>query len=503
VTDFALLNYKKREKKKKIIDGFLLNAKQDDKTLFKCLVCGKETSKTISALIKRGIDYKKIDVENNDTIFMCRKHSQEAITEKKYGVKNNFQNPASIKKIKKKREKKRIESGDPLYFLNQGDLIVFTCEVCGKKTSVQKRKYTSNLCRECKIKKANREKILPVILKRLKGNNIELLKPYSNQRELEENVLYDFKCLICNNTFKDHLHSHIPRCPTCYPKYSSIGEKEIKVFIESLGFDVIENDRKILSGLELDIYIPDKKIAIEFNGLYWHSEQKGKDKNYHLNKTLKCAEKEIQLIHFFEDEWYNKKEIVKSIIATRLGIVGKRIYARKCIIKNVTNKEERRFLEENHIQGYYPSSIKLGLYYEEELVLILTFGKSRFSNHDFELIRFANKLNSSVVGGFSKLLKSFRKDNKGSLITFSERRLFSGNVYEKSGFSFLKTTLPNYYYVDENYNKRFNRMKFQKHKLKNLLKEYNEELTEKENMIVNNYDRIWDCGNNSFEIKKL
>ena len=196
--------------------------------------------------------------------------------------------------------------------------------------------------------------------------------------------------IICpeHGEFKQTPNSHLNNngCKICSNSISKM-EKELFSFIKSLGFVCLENDKSILDGKEIDIVIPDKKILIEFNGLYWHSE-KFLDKNYHLDKTNKCEELGYQLIHIFEDEWLNKKDIVKSRIKNILGVSKNKIYARKCKIKEVKTKDKTIFLNKNHIQGSVGSVFNMGLYYNEELVSIMTFGERPIINGGFELIRF-------------------------------------------------------------------------------------------------------------------
>lgn len=272
--------------------------------------------------------------------------------------------------------------------------------------------------------------------------------------------------------------------------HSSKDEQEIIKFIKSK-YDgkIIENDRNIIFPKELDIYIPNKNVAIEFDGLYWHSTEHQKNKNYHLNKTISCEEKHIRLIHIFEDEWRNKQDIVKSIILSSLGIYEQKIFARKCEIKEIDDSVFRNFCNENHIQGECNSSERLGLFYNGELVQCVGFGKSRFTKNENELIRMVTKLNTQVIGGFSKLMKHYGKN----CISYIDRRLFDGKGYNSSGFEYILTNKPNYYYTKKF--ERFYRMNFTKQNIaKKFPNEYNPNLTEEQNMENLGYYRIYDCG---------
>ncbi|MFW6029325.1 MAG: DUF7487 domain-containing protein [Halanaerobiales bacterium] len=332
---------------------------------------------------------------------------------------------------------------------------------------------------------------------RLKDKAVPLftLKQYSGAENYQK---YLWKCKQCGTEFEDHIdNGHIPRCPICYPPLGGTSkyEKELYDWFLSLGINnIIKNDRTVLCGKELDLYLPDYNLAIEFNGLYWHSELQGKNQNYHLEKTLECEKYNIQLIHIFEDEWLNKQDIVKSIIRGKLRLTNK-LYARKCIIKEIDN--QRDFLDRNHLQGHINSSVNIGLYYNNELISCLSLGKPRYNKrYDWEILRFANKLDTSIIGGFAKMLSYFKKHYNGTIITYSDRRYFDGSIYRNNGFEELSASKPNYFYTD--YKDKYNRVRFQKHKLEEQLELYDSNLTEWENMQLNGWDRIWDCGHYIF-----
>lgn len=261
----------------------------------------------------------------------------------------------------------------------------------------------------------------------------------------------------------------------------------------------IYNIRSIIKPFELDFYHPVRKFAIEYNGIYWHTDL-FKDKNYHFNKTVLSEKQGIQLFHIFENEWLdnNQREIWKSVINGKLNLHDK-IGARECEIKRVDREASKKFLMENHLQGNINSTIRIGLFYNDELVSVMTFGKPRFNKkYDFELLRFASKKNTTIVGGGSKILKYFEKKYiPKSLISYANRRWSKGNFYKKVGFCFIKNTPPNYFYSKDN-KVLESRYKFQKHKLSNILEDYDDKLTEKENMKKNGYNRIYDSGNMVF-----
>lgn len=275
-------------------------------------------------------------------------------------------------------------------------------------------------------------------------------------------------------------------------------QKEIEDFIVSLGIqNVVMNDRNKIKPKELDIYLPDYSLAIEFNGMYWHAE----DKTRHLNKLNLCNEKNIKLLQIWDIEWQLKEDIVKSIIKSNLNL-NEKIYARNCEIKEIDSKSYKQFLEDNHIQGNVNSSIRVGLFYQQKLISVIGFGKSRFDKkYEYELLRFCNALNTNVIGGFSKLMKyAINNYNMNSIQTFCDLRFFNGKVYENFGFRFSHQTKPGYVYYNKGIVK--NRQEFQKHKLKSALKEFDETLSERENCKNNGWLQVWDCGQKVYYWKK-
>ena len=277
-------------------------------------------------------------------------------------------------------------------------------------------------------------------------------------------------------------------------------EQELFEWLESVyDGELLQSNRSVLNGKELDVYVPEKNIAIEYNGLYSHLyrpwEEKEcliKGRSYHLQKTLECEKQGIQLLQFFSDEWKYKQKIIQSIIKSKLGLT-KRLYARNCSVKEIDVSVKNSFLNNNHIQGEDSSKVKLGLFYGDELVAVMTFCKSRFNrNYTWELSRFACLLNTTVVGGFSKLLKSFIKTYGKSIVSYADRRISNGNVYVKNGFDLVRVNSPSYFYVDKNCLERHNRMKFQK----KLIGAY--DCSEYEKAREMGYEKIWDCGSLCF-----
>ena len=312
-------------------------------------------------------------------------------------------------------------------------------------------------------------------------------------------------CDLDKNTYsRDYIKGHWDW------NISSNEEQELYEYISQIYKDnIIRNDRTILDNKELDIYLPNLNLAIEYNGFFWHSEKMGKLKEYHLNKTLLAKSKNINLIHIFSDEWVNKKEIVKSRLLNKLNLTPNKIYARKCKIKEVLIKDKDEFLNNNHIQGKDKSSIKLGLYHDDKLVSIMTFGHPRTAigktkiniENQYELVRFSNLLNTNVIGGASRLLKHFIKTyNPQHIYSFSDNRWsnWENNMYLKLDFKFISKSEPSYWYSRDCLH-RLHRYNFSKNNLRKM--GYDITKTEKQIMEELNYFKIWDCGVSRFEWK--
>ena len=332
-------------------------------------------------------------------------------------------------------------------------------------------------------------------------NTITFLETYKGEHQHIKLL-----CNICKNEFTYNfpngrwVNNENSICPYCTVG-GSRPEHSIFTFIRDLKLQCIKHNRKFIRPYELDIVVPEAKLAIEFNGVYWHSDDT-KDKYYHRIKTDKCLEQGIQLIHIFEDEWRYKKDIVKSCLLAKLGKLSNKIYARKCEVREVSSKDKDVFLLNNHLQGTDKSKIRLGLYFENELVSIMTFGRRQISHTaNFELLRFCSKLNTSVVGAAQKLFSHFIKNYEFEEIkTYADRRWSNGELYKTLGFTMTHISPVNYWYIEGQ--NRVHRVNFQKHKLKDKLEKFDPMLTEWENMQNNGYRRIWDCGNYVYSFKK-
>lgn len=313
-----------------------------------------------------------------------------------------------------------------------------------------------------------------------------------------------FVCPKCNQTFH-RPHKYFNReiypnrtelCQNC-SNSNPISNEELKIrmILEKHNIDFESNNREILNGKELDIYIPDHQIAIEINGLYYHSELKGIDKQYHLHKTLECERQGIQLLQFWDYEVNNKLEIVEDIIKSKLNLLQKKIGARELKIELVDSKRAKEFMNTNHLHGFCQAKWHIALVKNNLIYSIVSLGKSRTSDH-WEIIRFASLNNTKVVGGYSRLISHIKNElHIENLMSFADRRVSNGDLYLKSGWKFDSVSSPCYWYFK---NKQiYHRSNFMKYKLKNM-NGFDHALTEWENMIKMGYDRVWDCGNLKF-----
>lgn len=275
-------------------------------------------------------------------------------------------------------------------------------------------------------------------------------------------------------------------------------ENEVLEYIKSIySGNIICNTRKVIYPQELDIYIPDKKLAIEFNGDYWHSDIY-KDANYHQNKTLDCAKIGIQLIHIFEHEWLNENlnKRIKSILQQRINGCNNVIYGRNTYIKEVDTNEAKEFCTKYHMQGHSNASIYIGCYFKDSIVAIMSFGKPRFNNdYQYEVVRYCVKDDIIILGGAEKLFEYFiNKYSPLSVVTYSDISKFSGNIYLKMGFKYEEITRPNYKWIKASDCEVLSRYSTQKSKL---IKLGLGSIDESEDTIMKRlgYLKVYDCGN--------
>lgn len=387
-------------------------------------------------------------------------------------------------------------------FISTHKKVKIFCPLHGNFEQTPKNHLRGQGCPECGKKYA----------KELRKNNFNSFINESKKRfgdvfefpdieKLYENSHSKIKivCKKCNNTFIkiacDHLTSPNGGCLCCYSNKSKC-EEEIAFFIKGILPDenITLRDRNTLERNELDIFIPSKRIAFEYNGIYWHSDEY-KPKNYHLSKLEECIQKGITLIQIFEDEYILHKEIVLNKIAYILGKCnGKRIMGRKCLVKEIDYATASDFLEKNHIQGKCRSTVYLGAYYEGQIIGVMSFRKWA---KEWELTRFATDNGFICQGIGGKLFKYFIRNYDVEIIkSFSDRRWCrdeKNNLYTNLGFEKEYYTLPDYRYIVNNECKRHHKFNFRKqvlHKKYNLpLSMTEREMTEKLKL-----HKVYDCG---------
>ena len=460
-----------------------------------CANKGKDNSKISEALKKyySRNDYTERYKKVSKTLINTYKNMSPE--EKEYlkinGKPRSYKLSNKIKDIEKEQNVTFLTDS----YSGHNSKIKFICNICNVETEIKYSKINRQyLCKNCKQKlvdENNFKKYKDILDKKL-----ELM-------EVKDNIA-KVKCskhgIYYTNIANVRLGSGCPICNT------TKAELELRELITNYK----SNDRTFIKPLELDLFVPDKNFAIEYNGIMYHSFGKSKhskfntfmnereDKNKHLVKTELCESKGVQLFHIFENEWLNpvKREIWKSMILSKLG-KSSRIFARKCSVKEISHKESSEFLELNHIQGNVNAKIKIGLFKDNELVQVMTISKPRMSKkYQYEIIRIASILGTVIVGGVSKMLRYFERLYKPkSIVSYANRRWSMGNVYEKLGFRLDHISMPNYFYFKKNENILYSRNKFQKHKLKNILQNFDENLTETENMYINGYRKIYDSGN--------
>jgi hypothetical protein len=359
-----------------------------------------------------------------------------------------------------------------------------------------------------------------------KENNLQLLDQFksikksvlnNNGKISAANMHYTYRCTKCNSTFMQSTYI-LPICPKCNPNCVSRAELIISNFLLTNNIifkkGMIDSVSDIQNRVEIDFNLIEYNVGLELHGLVTHASScnydllndmfVAKPAKYHLNKLESATTQNIDLLQFWNTEVYQKPEIVKSIILNRLNRTEYSAYARDCYVSVIDKHISDEFLISNHIQGTVANdTIRLGLFYKKNnnLVSVMTFGSSRFSEHQWELYRFATILNSRVVGGASKLFKHFiRNYNPVSIVSYSDRRLFNnGKLYESLNFKLDHVSEPNYWYFKQTDSEQtaqlHHRVKFQKHKLYNVLESFDPKLTEWQNMENNGYLRVYDCGN--------
>lgn len=365
-------------------------------------------------------------------------------------IKYGFDNPSKNEKIKELKKETCL--------LNWGvDIPIRNKSIRDRINNTNLKKYgekylsTSELFRKNNFKIAQNEFYISY-----KGDGISIFNCDCGK----DHIFEISKDVYCKRT-----KYNIKLCTICNPvgDQKSQKEKDLHEFIESIyNFEIIKGYRDIF---EIDIYLPDLKIGFEFNGLYWHSSLY-REKNYHLNKTNFFKERGIRIIHIWEDDWDYKCDIIKSQITNILKLNTNKIYARNCEIKEVSDISLiKDFLNENHIQGYTSSKIKIGLFHQEKLVSLMTFdkfeGRKKMKKSDWNLNRFCNQKYTNIIGSASKLFKYFIKSyNPSRIVSYADKCWSDGGLYYKLNFNLINEINPDYKYIVDG--KRIHKSRFRK-----------------------------------------
>jgi hypothetical protein len=518
--DIELNNKKLESFKKNFMEKWGVDNPMKNEEIKKRLI----ENQTKAGYKKRTETFKKNFLEkwgvDNPSKLKSVKEKKSKTTLKNWGVENPFQNeaikkqikntllgnfgvshPAHSDEIKKKKKETILKNFGVDNPMKSPEIKNKFKETCLEKWGVY------HISKSDIIKNKIKRKIINEYNNFFNSNNF-----YLEMIDIKDT--FHLNCKKCGKDFTMHKSTLSVRkrfeneiCIHCNPlkTKSSFFENSLYDFISEIYKGEIIKNHKI-DKKEIDIYLPVLKIGFEFNGVYWHST-KFKDKSYHSDKLKHFEDKNIRIFQIWEDDWILKREILKSMIGHKLGNTNTKIGARECDVRIIEdNKLVRDFLENNHIQGFVGSKIKLGLFYRNELVSLMTFGelrkslgqKSKFGH--WELLRFCNKIGYNVVGSATKLFKRFiKRDDVNEIISYSKNDYSDGKIYKILDFEFVGETVSNYYYVIGG--KRVGRFNFRKDKL---VKEgADPNLTEEKIMESKGYFKIFDSGNKKWFFSKI
>lgn len=491
------------EKSFEDLKAFSKNFKPRQRITFKCSGCGKETTFALDRVLLKGslvcksCHIKKTCLDKYGVINPSQIEGvQEKIKEKlkaKYGegVTSTSQVPGAREKAKQTmierygdyytRTQEYKDRSEKTNLKKYGARIGSMSEVV--KENTRKRNLekwgVDNPARDPSVKKkikdhflntygvinpsqieevqkknwaVRRPRVEKKIIKQCEDRNITPLFDFSKDYKGEKSY-YKFVCNNCGLEFEAKPFNRTICCPACSSSASG-QEMSLRNFIASIyEGPVLYNIKDVIPPLEIDIYLPEKKLAIEYNGDYWHSAEQ-KEKRYHEIKSKACEAKGIRLIHVYECEWLHSREKIESLLRIALGCGYSKIGARKCEVRKISNKEARPFNEKNHLQGHRNAQVTYGLFYKDELVQLMSFSKMKYNRNlknddEWEIIRGCPGSNNQIVGGVSKLFKTFTREYNPRLVfSYCDFNKFDGKGYEAIGMKFAGYTGPDKFYVD-------------------------------------------------------
>ena len=511
-----------------------------DKHYKTCAVCGKQFEidpRKDTSVQTCSKECRYILAQRNTDIEERQRRQQEAFIEK-YGVDNPMKIPTTVEKIKATNRQKY---GTDWYMQTQEykDRVKKTSQekygvdhFLSSKDVIDKRKQTcidvygvDNVFKSPEIKQHIKDTMSEKYGVENYGqthvehpdrwNEFKLDPVTYVQAHFKDKISVPELCKYLGvSVCSIYNYINVPNYPNLFKLHNSNMESEVLEILNSIkpGIEIYKNNRTIIHPYEIDIYLPEYSIGIECDPTYTHNSTAGiideipKSPSYHKMKSDMCKDKGVFLFHIFGYEWTHKRDIIVSILRNLLGICDNSIYARKCKVKEVDAMTAKMFLNSNHRQGSATSSIRLGLYYNGELVSLMTFGKMRNTigtskNEDlsdcWELIRFCSKLNTRVVGGASKLLTHFIKMYDPTRIrSFSDNAHTKGTLYSNLRFIKIRTSEPGYMWVDPNTDKAYTRYNAQKQNIKKFLHDDSIDLSKSEREIMESHGfvRVFDSG---------
>lgn len=437
---------------------------------FKCSSCGE---------ISEQCFYSVKSIKNT-----CKKCNMKAGIEKrkqncleKYGVDN----PSKLKSTQEK--------------IRNTNLIRYGATSPGKNEDVKNKQRATLKDRYGDTNpgaQANHIKFLKYRDTQSDALELEWLDKKDFRGKYDENgpILYSFKCLRCGNVFKDDFHSREPVCRVCNPSFAGKSkiEDEIYAFLkEKYNGTIIRHDRKLLSGKELDFYFPEKKLAIEFNGTWWHGYKFGEEmpvsefKQRHEWKRLECQKHGIRLLNIDEADYLDRPKVFQSFMLDCL-LDRQKVYARDCILREVDKRTAKEFCEKYHVNGWRASSVAYGLFHDNELLCVASF--SKHLKYGWECIRLCYKTGVSITGGWEKIQKHFGKQ----FLHYVNLNFFSGENKTGCGYRFV------FHRTDIVYR---NRLQTKENIMKYVKKDYvyNSSLSNFQNCLAGGGIAIFDCGN--------
>lgn len=337
-----------------------------------------------------------------------------------------------------------------------------------------------------------------------KPDEYVVLTSYDNYDSRQQPL--DVRCQLCNLEFQatlENLDRDCSRCVKCFPSSGrSRAEEEIATFIEGLGVDVVRNDRSVLDGKEIDIWVPSKNFGVEYNGLWWHCEANSPDPDRMRSKLDAQRVAGVNILHVFEDEWLNRRDIIEGMIRCRLGLPVAKLHARDCHVAEVSAEVARSFLDENHLDGVGGSCpLRFGLFDRHEtLVAVITFRRpqqhTKWPDH-IEVKRFATLCGVSVRGALGKLIKHVRQHlqcagQQVNIMTYVHLRHGEGTSYESVGFVKRHETRRGFWWTTGG-GRRLHRLKVKADAARGL--------SERDVAAQRGVHRIYDCGVATFELK--